>query len=469
MATFDNLKRFFSPDDRTLALPDDPFIVIDRDRTIAQLRLDERAKENGSRNFPPADATSFDDVESQIVAEMVEQADRARVNASNSHRVYNERLSELALLRELSTVTGASVEAQGDFRATVIKRQNRLAHARDAIRESYRELSEFKKLHRLSGPAQQGISSAKAYTAAALSWVIESFVNTPLLHVNDDMGYIGGLLHAAVIAALNVGPAAMVGRLVVPYLFHRSIARKLFAALGCLAWLAFLATWNLLAGHFRDAKTAGVSSPEIEALNLFAQTPFSLQSVYSYGLLVAGFAFALLGALATFKMKDPYPGYGDIYKRHQERCEQYSDEIDAAFEELQETRSNAIGVAEATRDELRRQFAERGQIIAARDAHRARFAQHQEYLETFGNQLLSHYRAANVKARTDGEIPTSFKTTWKLTRTELPVAQDESIDAEVQRAQAALAESITAIATAYEGAIESFEHLDKIKESLANG
>src|SRR5690606_39074379 len=154
MAAFDNLKRFFSPDDRTRAFPDDAFIVIDRDRTASQLRLDERAAEHGERNFPPVDASVLDDVEAQLVAEIGEYADRARINVSASHRVYSERLSELALLRELSTITGDSVEAQGDFKTTIIKRQGRLALARDAIRESYAELSEFKKLHRLNRPAQ---------------------------------------------------------------------------------------------------------------------------------------------------------------------------------------------------------------------------------------------------------------------------------------------------------------------------
>src|SRR5690606_12644575 len=120
-------------------------------------------------------------------------------------------LSELALLRELSTITGASVEAQGDFRTTIIKRQGRLALAKDAIRESYAELSEFKKQHRLNRPAREGVGLFYAASGTSFSWVAESLINTPLLHVNDDMGYMGGLIHAGVIAALNVGPAAIMG------------------------------------------------------------------------------------------------------------------------------------------------------------------------------------------------------------------------------------------------------------------
>lgn len=468
MAAFDNLKKLFSPDDRTRALPDDAFIVIDRERTVAKLRLEERAKEHGERNFPPPDAESRDDVEEEIIAEIQEHANRSRINASNTHRVYNERLSELALLRELSTITGASVQAQGDFRTTVISRQGRLALAKEAVRDSYRELAEFRKAHGLNRPAHDGIGSIYGISTVALSWLAESAINTPLLHVNDDMGYLGGFLIAAVVAALNVFPSALVGRYWWPYLSYKRSGPKMLAALGCVLWLVLLAVWNLLAGHFRDAKASGVANPETEALRLLAERPWVLDSMYSYGLLVAGVTFALLAATAAYKMKDPYPGYGDIYRRHQDRCDAYSDEIEYSLDELKDTRDEAIESAESIRDELRRQFSERGQIIAAREGHRGRFREHLEYVESVAQYLLSYYRAANTRSRSDGQMPAHFRSAWSLGRTDLPQSEEPSIESEVLRAQNALSGSITTVASTYVEAVESFEHLDKIKESLAN-
>lgn len=469
MAAFDDLKKFFTPDDRTRAIPDDPFVVIDRERTAVNLKLDERAKQNGARNFPPADSTVRDDVEEEIVAEMLEHANRDKSNAANTHRLYNERLSELALLRELSTIAGASAQALGDFKATVINRDNRLALARDAIRESYRELADFKAEHRLNRPAHRGIGSAYAVSSVAIAWLVESALNTAFLRVNDDYGLIGGFVAAAVVAAVNVFLSAIVGRFWWPYLFHKSASRRLLALFGSAGWIGLLAVWNLLAGHFRDAKASGVPNPESEALRLLMEQTWRFESIYSYGLLAAGIAFALLAATAAYKMKDPYPGYGDIYKRHEDRCDEYSNEIEYALEDLKATRDEAIGSAEDVRDELRRQFAERSQIIAARESHRHRFGERQEYLEGMGAYLLSRYRAANVKARTDGLTPQHFREGWSLGRADLPPDHDESLDGQVAAAHQTLTESIKTISAAFDEAIEKFEHLNKIKESLGHG
>ena len=469
MTAFKDLRKWFKPDDRTVALPDDPFVVVDRDKTVAKLRLDERAKQNGERNFPPPDATARDDVEEEIISEIHEHANRTRINGTNNHRVYNERLSELVLLRELLTINGASAQALGDFKAIVFNRQGKLTLAKDAIRDSYKELADFRKEHGISRPAYPGVNSILAYAGIFLAWVVESGANTAFLRVNDDYGLVGGFVAAAVVAGINILLSALVGRYWWPYLFHKSVARKVLATCGSTMWLAGLVAWNLLAGHFRDAKSVGVERPEVEALRLFIDRTWHFESLYSYALLIVGIAFGLIAAVTAFRMKDPYPGYGETYKRHLDRCDDYSNEIEFALEELTSTRDEAIAQATDLRDELRRQFSERGQIIAARESHRSRFSQSQDDLEGLANFLLSRYRAENVKARSDGQVPSHFKEYWSLQRAQLPESIDPDIDADVVRAQQGLAESIATVSEAYQSAIDRFEHLETIKRSLGDG
>lgn len=469
MSAFSSLKDLFRPRDTTIALPTDPFVVIDRDRAIAKLKLDERGERNGASEFPPSDAADFDDVEADIVAEMTEHATRAQIEASTSHRLYGERLAELAMLRDLSRVTGSSSQALGDFRTTVISREGRLALAKDAIRESYQELAAFKREHALARPAHRGLLPVYAGSTIGISWLVESAFNTAFLRVNDDQGLIGGFVAAMVVAGVNVFFSALVGRFWWPYLRYKYPFQRRLAFAGCGLWAVGLMVWNLLAGHFRDAKVAGLANPEGAALRLFAEAPWQFDTVNSYGLLAAGFVFAALAATAAFRMDDPYPGYGAIYRRHEDRCEAYADEIELAFEELRETRDDAVGDAERTRDELTRQFRDRGDILAQRETHRLRYREHQDYLETIGNTLLAHYRAANVRARST-PAPETFGRKWSPARTELPLDPAEpSIETEVLRAQDAIRQSIETIGAAYEAAIGSFEHLDRIKASLADG
>jgi hypothetical protein len=468
MSAFSALRRLLRPNDVTVALPADPFIAIDRQKAIESLRLDERAKRNGSLNFPPPDAAQFDDVELEIIAEMAEHARRAQMNASENDRTYAERLSELALLRELSTISAASQTALGDYRTTIINRRNRLTLARDAIRESYRELAVFKLEHALTRPAHTGLHPLYAWSAFIISWFFESALNTLFLRVNDPYGVLGGFIAAAVISAVNIGLSALVGHTVWRYLRYRKTIQRRAAQFAFFLWLTVTIAWNFLAAHFRDAKASGQPNPEAVALGLFVNSPFQLETIYSYGLLIAGIAFACIAAYTAFRMDDPYPGYGSINQRHLERTEAYSDEIELALQELKATRDEAIDSASSVRDELQLQFRERGQIIAAREAHRNRYVEHQDYLETVGNALLSYYRSANVRTRSDRQTPATFGKPWYLSKNKLPNDTELSIDAEVARAEQHLRESIETINGTYLEAIGSFDHLDTIKRSFEN-
>lgn len=470
MSAFDALVKFINPTDVTIALASDPFIAIDRDRAAAKLRLEDRALRNGKSNIPGPESSQFDDVEQEIAAEITEHAVRAQTEAANNHRTYAERLSELKLLRELSAITAASSRALSDFKKTVIERRSRLSLAKDDVRESYVDLASFKKEHRLTRPTHPGLSPLLVWSTIVFSWLLESLANTAFLRVNDDFGLIGGFVAAAVVALINVGISAGVGRFAWPLTLHRNRTKQSVGIAICVAWVVLIVAWNLLAGHFRDAKARGIASPESAALKLFTEQPYQFDSIYSYGLLLAGLTFAILAASASFRADDPYPGYGPLYRRHKYRCDEYSDDFEDSIAELTEIRDDAIRDAIQIREELGRQFRERGHIIAQREMHRSRFREHQDYLETVANALLQQYRTANVMNRADALRPAHFDRHWTLPKSELPAVVDgDAIEAEVMRAQQTLTESVTTISAAYDEAIASFEPLDSIKESLAHG
>ena len=469
MTAYERLRELFTPPDITVALPSDPFLSIDREKASKKLRLKERAEENGKKNHPPVDSTDFDEVEREIIAEISDQLHRAQIDASNSHRIYGERLSELALVRELSTINGASSQALGDYKATIIDREGRLALAKTAIKESFEDLANFKKVHGLRGPAHPGIKPVIAWATFGIAWLIESLANTAFLRVGDDYGLLGGFIAASVVAGVNIAISAFIGRFAWPYLVHRHWVLKGAGGVATALWLIGTVAWNLLAGHFRDAKAAGLTNPEAASLSLMANGPLTFDSIYSYGILAIGIVFSLVSAATAFRMQDPYPGYGAIYQRHKDRCEDYADEIADALEELKDTRDDAIATANETRDELRKQFTDRGRILAAREAHRNRFREHQDYLQSIADALIAEYRASNVNARPDGSRPHHFNVPWRLNVSELPTYSEEpTTEAEVLRAQAALEASIQSVANEFTAAIQKFEHLDKIKESLGD-
>lgn len=470
MSAFDNLRRFFTPTDFAVGVPTSPFVVIDKARAVKSMRLDELGTQHGKQNQPPPDSEVMDSVEMEIVSQIGDQLTQAHTEASNQLRVYSTRLAELALLRELSSVSTAGTQALGDFSAVVIDRRGGLALAKQAIVESYQDLAGFKRIHGLARPAHRGIQPVYAWSIVAFSWLLESIANTAFLRVNDDHGLLGGFVAALIVAAVNVFLSALVGRTVWPYLLHRRVVPRLLAAMGTIVWLCVIFAWNLLAGHFRDAKASQLDSPEQAAIGLLQANLLQFDSIYSYGLLTAGLAFAFVSAMAAFRANDPYPGYGAIYERHEHRCDEYVEEIQDILEQLRETRDSAIAQAAETKSELGKQFRERGQIIASREELRVRFALHQQHLEDAANYLLTRYRDANIKARTDGTPPKHFSQVWRLSRMELPTEDAGSVvESEVLRAQQSLERTIQLIGEAHNNAIQQFENVDMIKESLAHG
>jgi hypothetical protein len=466
MGALSKLAAFFGSAEPLRAPMDDPFIQLDREVIAAQLKLRERGEERGASNLPPVDLATLDPVESEVAVLIGEHYSRAQIDAANSIRTYDSRLSELALLSQLSSIDTEARTAVSDFNAEVNNRLNRLSNSRDAITSSYEELRDFREQNQLKRPAHDVPQPVSTFGYIAVAWLVETGMNSVLLRLNDSMGYLGGIIAAAIVGAINVLTSAFLGRHLWPRVNLREPISRGLAWLGVALWFAFVVVWNLLAAHYRDAKSLGLPDPEQQALTLMGS---GLHSIYSWGLLVAGIIFAITAALAGYHMDDPYPGYGRTTRRHNARCEDYVDEVERASEELRDIRDDAIEAATTVRTELEKQMAERGQILAARDVFSRRYSEYGAQLEQVANALMQEYRAANIAHRTN-PAPSHFNSNWTLRRNPLPPAPPGQVNSgAVDAAEASLTAAVIEITRAFDTAIQRFEPLDALKQRLANG
>ncbi|MBB3909761.1 hypothetical protein [Sphingomonas desiccabilis] len=445
---------------------DDPFIQIDRAEAASSLRLRERGAEQGALELPAASMQTLDVVEAEVAAFIQDHFERAQIDAANSIRTYDSRLNSLSLIANLSSIRTQAKIALSDFKAEVATRRGRLTTSRDAIVDSYAELRDFRKKTDLRRPAHDAPPTSATIGTILVCWLLETIANSMFLRLGDSMGWLGGVIAAAVVGAINVGVAAVVGRLVWPLVNRREPMMRSIGWLGIVAWFVLTVLWNLLAGHYRDAKSLALPSPETAALGMLGS---GLESIYSYGLLIAGMVFAFGAAISGYKMDDPYPGYGPVARRHASRCEDYVAEIEDATEELTGIRNDAVGEATDVRMELGRQLAQRQQILTHRDAFRRRYEEYAEHLEATGNALLQEYRTANRAARST-PVPARFDMAWTLPRAPLPRAPGEDVPrSAIDAAEADLEQTVTDISAAFDEAIESFEPLDELKRRIADG
>lgn len=465
MGALSKFKELFARRETLLAPMDDPFIQIDKAATAERLKLRERGGEQGRLEQPPSHLRTLDAVEAEVVAYILEVYARAQGDAGSSIRSYDGRIADLALLGSVTSISASARRASGDFKTTVVNAMNRLSNSRDAIKSSYAELREFREEHGLRRPAHRAMSGVAAWGAIAASWAAETGLNALLLRQNDAMGYLGGVVAAGVIGALNVGLAATVGRQIWPMTVHRKAATKALGWGLTIAWLAIVVIWNVGAAHYRDAKVSGVDNPEVQALAMMGG---GLASIYSWGLLIAGMLFAGTAALSGFRMDDPYPGYGRVSRRHDERCQAYADDVADATDDLKEIRDEAIDEAASVRDGLESQQAERGQILAARANFVRRFGEFSDQLGVIANGLLQDYRTANLTARST-PAPESFLTAWALHKTVLPPPPETTVtDADIKAAERALDDAISDVSVAFDEALTQFEPLDELKRKLSD-
>jgi hypothetical protein len=280
---------------------------------------------------------------------------------------------------------------------------------------------------------------------------------------------MGGIASAALISLINVS----VGTLAGVFVWRRTnlpqtIAKSLAWAISIL-WFALTLTWNLAAGHFRDAQAEGLAEPTIAAIDRLVASPFGFEGFYSWAMLLIGMVAALLAAHFGYNMDDPFPGYGKLGRSHDKREREYSKKVAAARGRLGDERDRAIRVAREVKDQLGVQFRERGRIRAAHGQLLRRFSQHRELLEELTNYLLKVYRDANRKAR-QSPPPARFDENFFLRDPELPELDELPIDErQVQEAEQALLNAIADVGAAFDNGIASFVPLDELKKGLENG
>lgn len=469
MSPFSALKKFFIPTHHGLPPVDDPFVEIDQQGIVSSLRLVERGEERGKIDQPASNGPGLDVVEYEIVNLIGSELNRAQINARTQSQAYENRLADLQLLHEVGTIRAETVKATGDFNSLIIDWRNKLTPRRDAIRESYHDLRRFKAENGLERPAHEKPPGVVTFGSIAFSALAEVIGNAFFLRVNDDLGYLGGLIAALMVALINVGIAALVGWLVWPRTQLRDETQKLVARCSIGIWLAFVLVWNLFAAHFRDAKASGLLDPQSAAVDSLISSPFGLDGIYSWGLFIIGLAAAAFTARSAYNSDDPFPGYGERDRQHNSRCEEYADGVAEAIKNLTGVRDEAIDGARAVKDALNQQFRERDRIHNAFNRFSTRFEQHQTRLEDVCNALLATYRDANIRSRKEA-VPSHFKQRYQCQRSHLDPLHDVKLrEEDIGEANDALGNCIEELGREFDRAINSFEPLEKLKAELERG
>ena len=164
--------------------------------------------------------------------------------------------------------------------------------------------------------------------------------------------------------------------------------------------IANLATKNETAFNFNEVFN-----------NMFTlNNPLSLNDWF---LFLIGFIAAIIAFVTSYKMDDPYPGYGKIHRQLEEAREEYNNTKTKIEEELDKIQKSQIREVSKLSDDLTVNHNISKSIIADEESYLSKLQNSHGYLEKACNVCLREYQQNNESARTKSK-PKYFNKSFKF-------------------------------------------------------
>lgn len=388
------------------------FPSIDIQGMVGKLRLKQHAKEKGEQQLPLANSTDFDATEYSIINEIETEGKTQFTKYLDHQQTYAERASDAGVKALLLRISAAVSSATASFERNTHSGTGHLYACKREVIESGLDLQEFKNLNGLTSPPRD--YGPKTYKIGILILIlaIESLLNGFFLSKGSEFGMIGGISQALIIACINVFAGAAVGRLVLPWLFHRDRKFKALAGIGMLMYFLLNAGFNLAVAHYRNAVASNPFEASSVAYHSLLQNPLGINDIQSWLLFLVGFLVSCVAIYDGLRMDDPYPGYGQRMRQNLEALDEYNDLKNQLLSELDEIRKEAEDHINETSRDIETRQREIDYMVLKSQALKTSMVQHFDHLERAGNTLLGYYREENQRHR-GTPAPPRFNVPWK--------------------------------------------------------
>lgn len=315
-------------------------------------------------------------------------------------KAYRDRLSELTAGTQITQLEVAASFAITKFNQCKQQARGDLTDLSKAYVEARDELSAFRITHNLARPAR---NPSGRWTTIGLLFVmiaLESVMNGLFFAKGSETGLVGGVGTAFGISLTNVLFCFFLGLVPARFINWRGWVLRTLATLATSAGLAAISFVHLFAGHLRDATTAisEAKAFEVATAKMFA-TPWALADISSWYLFGLGMLFGLVSFWKGYRHDDPYPHFGETYRRERAAAERYNVEHHALFDDLEEVRDDTLKQIEDGIANIPQYVSKSHQVRAARSALIEKFRAYEQMIVQVANRLLTTYRDANRKRR----------------------------------------------------------------------
>jgi hypothetical protein len=453
----------FAPPTHDKILSDLQFWEINAEKKCADFDLVNKGTERGKANQPTASSSGFDETEQKIISFIDAEKKNSYERYLDNIHTYNNRESSLSIDGLYAQVLLISETAKGRFHTTTNYGKDFINSEKRKIIELNEELQKFKLANAIDRTPQFPESSIFSISIVILLLLIETFFNgVVFFSKGHELGYLGGVIEALLISGINVGVSFLFGWKVLPYINHKKRPRKYAALIFFLIYLFLIFSFNLLVSHYRIAFMENSVSATTSAFESFLAAPFRISDFQSLLLIGLGMLFFIFAAIDGYKFDDPYPNYGNLYRKKQRSEEDYVAQKRYLYAELDSIKDSSLRQMDDYMLSINQRKSELTSIIANKEKLHNKFKEHINYLESICNSMLKTYRNHNISARTS-PYPARFDSDWTFQDFSIPELIKNVSKLEVNEWLQKLDKERGKITKLHKNAIDEFKQIEDLE------
>ena len=366
------------------------------------LRISSAAKQTAMAEEPKSDSMNLDETERSIISYCEREVQKANDLVYDKFSVFKQLMSKVTkAISDIESIKLLHETFRSEYQYNIRKNSGEAEIIQEEYNLAKKDLYSFKDEHKL-------IRQEQSSTKPLLNWAIvlaivlaESMLNSSFFAKGSELGLLGGIIQAFVIVMINV----LVANLVVLLIRRRNLItisamEKLGYTLLSGLMVAATVSFHFLVGHYRDALGINVETAYHYSVINFKANPFVLMDFESYILVFMGFLFFILLIIDLYKLKDPYPGYGEITQKFNKIKEEYDALNFMLLDDESDMTKDINSRIELVKTEANSIYEEIQGIHIAKQKLENKYNEHLSSIQNLAITAIKSYRSMNTDMRT---------------------------------------------------------------------
>lgn len=385
---------------------------IDLDATAEQLKLQEKAESAANKGLPVQSATNPDGTEREIQSYFENKMASINRIVNEGLCLRNTSITDTNLQDEQALISNHTEHSKLAVKSLMAREFRLLKQLKNELDDLQQELKAFQTKNQIQRTAHYPDSQLLYFAVILIFWLLESAGNGYFFAAGSELGLLGGVGQAVIIAAINISVAFFIVGWLFRYKNHDSLAKRLAAYIGLGIYLPCVVGFNLLVAHYRDYFALQPETAGKLAVQHFIATPWQLAEFNSWILFFMGLLFAMFALIDGYKRDDAYPGYGKLHRRVQGLHEEYDEHRDDIVTQVEEVRQEFLIKLEDMKQAVLLKHTRLVHLVEDKQVFVAEYEQGIANFIAASNALIYRYRDINMSSR-EGSAPLYFEQDWK--------------------------------------------------------